>query len=297
MSKAFDDIKQGLKQAIAYENGELSDVKITIMSDQEYIESIPGLKEKILEAEKIPASECIPESEIDWDEPTNEKKWRDISADNKWQINEDGEARCPYCKIYAMEDEYTGKPILFKYCPECGKFLNGPGQHTAPSNCGSIEKYTLVSDSLVGALKQDYNYDEDIEKKRNVFLEKVVDEMLLEEAESRMAETETEGFISFDEVMASLGIAEKDLEDCEGVELDMGVPIKKNFLSKSEFCIGDNDLEIIKGYVLGALKRIEVYSKELSLTNEQKIEILHALELSGEDLTTQEAFDYYIKNS
>ena len=31
MSKVFDDIKQGLKQAIAYENGELSDVKITII--------------------------------------------------------------------------------------------------------------------------------------------------------------------------------------------------------------------------------------------------------------------------
>ena len=67
MSKVFEEIKKGLEQASAYEKGELSDVKIKRMSDQEYIESIPGLKEKILEAGKTPTSECVPENEIDWD--------------------------------------------------------------------------------------------------------------------------------------------------------------------------------------------------------------------------------------
>jgi len=37
MSKVFDDIKQGLEQAVAYEKGELFDVKTTKMSDEKII--------------------------------------------------------------------------------------------------------------------------------------------------------------------------------------------------------------------------------------------------------------------
>ena len=82
------------------------------------------------------------------------------------------------------------------------------------------------------------------------------------------------------------------------MKLDNGQPIKRNFLPKSDFCMGDNDIEIIKGYVLGALKHIEIYSKELRISELQKAELLHALELSGEDMTTtSEAYDYYLKNS
>ena len=41
-------------------------------NDTNYIESIPKLKEKILDSANIPISECIPESEIDWGDPVGE---------------------------------------------------------------------------------------------------------------------------------------------------------------------------------------------------------------------------------
>ena len=103
MSKVFEEIKRGLEQALAYEKGEwileehegytialcpacgkeavtdeytgkpiLSNYcpecgkLLKPQSDQEYIESVPGLKEKILEAGKTPVEECIPDSEAIW---------------------------------------------------------------------------------------------------------------------------------------------------------------------------------------------------------------------------------------
>ena len=65
-------------------------------------------------------------------------------------------------------------------------------------------------------------------------------------------------------------------------------------MPKYDFCI---DIEIIKGYVLGALKHIETYSEDLRISDLHKKELLHALELSGEDLTTREAYEYYLKQS
>lgn len=79
------------------------------------------------------------------------------------------------------------------------------------------------------------------------------------------------------------------------VEEDNGLPIKRTHILKTKFCLSDSDVSILKGYVLGAFKQIETYNKELSLSEAQKAELLHALELSAEDMTTQEAYEYQKK--
>ena len=56
-------------------------------------------------------------------------------------IDEDGVARCPY-----IEDGYIGKPILFKYCPECGKFLNGPEVSTHHTSQGATYECDIQRD-------------------------------------------------------------------------------------------------------------------------------------------------------
>lgn len=81
MSKVFDDIKQGLEQALAYEKSEW------ILEEHE-----------------------------------------------GYTI-----ARCPACGKEAVTDEYTGKPIMSNYCPECGK---------------ELKSKTPISDSLVGVLSE-----------------------------------------------------------------------------------------------------------------------------------------------
>lgn len=64
----------------------------------------------------------------------------DHGVETQWIINGDGTANCPYCKTYTIEHEYTGKPILFKYCPECGRFLNGPGMPHPPTSKGALHE-------------------------------------------------------------------------------------------------------------------------------------------------------------
>ena len=68
------------------------------------------------------------------------------SVETKWIINGDGTANCPYCKTYTIEDEYTGKPILFKYCHECGRFLNGPGMPHPPTSKGASHERDIQRD-------------------------------------------------------------------------------------------------------------------------------------------------------
>lgn len=71
------DIYEMLKMAIKYNepiNVSTKDGNVVIMSEQDYnsimetlyIESIPGLKEDILEGMKEPLEECIPEDEVEW---------------------------------------------------------------------------------------------------------------------------------------------------------------------------------------------------------------------------------------
>lgn len=138
-------------------------------------------------------------------------------TDTGWINDEDGVAHCPSCRQAALEDEYTGKPILFKFCPECGEFLNGICKNSATQN--------------------------------------------------------------------------------ETADMDGGLPIKINFVPKTQYCLSDSDTEVLKGYVLGAFKVLEAYHKELQFSEEQKAELLHALELSAEDMTTQEAYEYFKNNT
>ena len=67
----------------------------------------------------------FPEEDDQWEEMCTKEKARRATKVRTWIIDENGIARCPHCNASTIEDEYTGKPILFKYCPECGKFLNG----------------------------------------------------------------------------------------------------------------------------------------------------------------------------
>ncbi len=56
-----------------------------------------------------------------------------------WEMDKEGlVCRCPRCGYYAKEDEYTGKRILTKYCPECGQRLATP-QAEGKSNHGLCE--------------------------------------------------------------------------------------------------------------------------------------------------------------
>ena len=87
---------------------------------------------------------CFPEVS---DNPIGKEKWRE-EAECLWVIDEDGGAHCPYCQAYTIENEYTGKPILFKYCPECGKFLNGPGQRSLSLEKNNHRRQGLNDDIL-----------------------------------------------------------------------------------------------------------------------------------------------------
>lgn len=39
---------------------------------------------------------------------------------HSWLFDEDGTAYCSNCHYEAKEDDYTGKPMLSKFCPNCG---------------------------------------------------------------------------------------------------------------------------------------------------------------------------------
>lgn len=54
--------------------------------------------------------------------------------------------------------------------------------------------------------------------------------------------------------------------------------------------------ETMKGYVLYALKLIEKHEPEHKLSDEQKEALLRGLNWATDDLTAQEAFDFYNKN-
>lgn len=58
-----EDIDIG--EPLSYENFLEADK----LSDQVYLESIPGMKERILEGIATPLCECVSESEVDWDRP------------------------------------------------------------------------------------------------------------------------------------------------------------------------------------------------------------------------------------
>ena len=53
---------------------------------------------------------------------------------------------------------------------------------------------------------------------------------------------------------------------------------------------------VMKGYVLYALKLLETHSSENELTDEQKDALLQMLSWATEDLTAQEAYEYYLNN-
>jgi len=54
--------------------------------------------------------------------------------------------------------------------------------------------------------------------------------------------------------------------------------------------------EVMKGYVLYALKMIRENEPELQLSAEQKDALLRGLNWATSDLTAQEAYDYYCKS-
>lgn len=54
-------------------------------------------------------------------------------------------ARCPACGKEAVTDEYTGKPILSNYCPECGKELR---ERAATYKVGRNEAGKLVIEDI-----------------------------------------------------------------------------------------------------------------------------------------------------
>ena len=53
---------------------------------------------------------------------------------------------------------------------------------------------------------------------------------------------------------------------------------------------------VMKGYVLYALKLLETHSPEDELTDEQKDALLQMLSWATDDLTAQEAYEYYLNN-
>lgn len=54
--------------------------------------------------------------------------------------------------------------------------------------------------------------------------------------------------------------------------------------------------EVMKGYVLYALKMVKENEPELQLSAEQKEALLRGLNWATSDLTAQEAYDYYCKS-
>ena len=54
--------------------------------------------------------------------------------------------------------------------------------------------------------------------------------------------------------------------------------------------------EVMKGYVLYALKMIAENEPEQQLTSEQKDALMRGLNWATSDLTAQEAYDHYIKS-
>ncbi len=57
-----------------------------------------------------------------------------------------------------------------------------------------------------------------------------------------------------------------------------------------------NENEVMKGYVLYALKMIQENQPELQLSDEQKSALFNGIRWATSDLTAQEAYDYYVKN-
>lgn len=54
--------------------------------------------------------------------------------------------------------------------------------------------------------------------------------------------------------------------------------------------------EVMKGYILYALKEIEKNEPKHKLTAEQKAALFNGLRWATSDLTAQEAYDYYCNN-
>lgn len=54
-----------------------------------------------------------------------------------------------------------------------------------------------------------------------------------------------------------------------------------------------NENEVMKGYVLYAIKMIQKNQPELRLSDEQKSALFNGLSWATSDLTAQEAYDYY----
>ena len=54
--------------------------------------------------------------------------------------------------------------------------------------------------------------------------------------------------------------------------------------------------EVMKGYVLYALKMIKENQPELQLSDEQKSALFNGLRWATSDLTAQEAYEYYCNN-
>ena len=57
-----------------------------------------------------------------------------------------------------------------------------------------------------------------------------------------------------------------------------------------------NENEVMKGYVLYALKMIKENEPELQLTAEQKDALMRGLNWATSDLTAQEAYELYCKS-
>ena len=79
--------------------------------------------------------------------------------------------------------------------------------------------------------------------------------------------------------------------------LALNAPLRKNFLRKSKYAIGENDVEILKGYILYAAQHAEIVRQDLRLSNEQIAELLKVIDSESKYLTTQEVYEYYLENN
>ena len=58
----------------------------------------------------------------------------------------------------------------------------------------------------------------------------------------------------------------------------------------------NNENEVMKGYIMYALKQIDQNRPGLQLTKEQKEALWNGLRWATSDMTAQDAYEYYCKN-